>query len=226
MTNQQESDNLFQLIALEPGQWIEHAQSIRIAARPIFKRLMEIGHAPTEDRVEMLGLVRGWMLLQGVAFENLLKAIGARKGLISANDGLLKSGRPLKHRNGHGLSTIAATLEISLTEKEKDLLRRSEEYMFWGGRYPVPIKENDRILAYSNDHLRLITTDEKLADALADKLSTIALSEKMSPKFIESKGEDACLEWAENGDFFATRASSLEIADQLKCAEKISAGTA
>lgn len=76
------------------------------------------------------------MMLAGFAIENLLKAIH-----ISSNPAFNASGK--FDVATHDLLKLADGIDLFLTEKEKVLLERLEQFLTWAGRYPVPLFTED-----------------------------------------------------------------------------------
>ena len=178
MSSTQDLEDLFSAQANEPAAWIELARTLRLGARPVFTRLTEIRDVPPntdEGRLEKLGCVRAYMLLTAVAFENMLKAIAVKRGLLTTDAGHLRPGISLSPRSGHGLSEIARNLKLGLTRTDVDFLRRLEEYLVWAARYPVPLHAQESARAQKNSLLRLISSDVQLSDDLFDRLLRIAL---------------------------------------------------
>lgn len=84
-------EEAFGLTALDPGAWVEQAQGIRMAAEPILRSFLEIRDESQNRpgiRLQKLAYVRAYMLLMGFGFENLLRAIAAKRGLMTANPNL------------------------------------------------------------------------------------------------------------------------------------------
>lgn len=114
------------------------------------------------------------MLLMGFSFENLFKAIAAKKGLLKTNPDLCFDARVSKEKGGHGLTGIARSLQLGLSPDEKEYLQRLEEYVYWAGRYPVPLKRGTYVGAHSSQQLSFITTDPELGTELFDRLAKLA----------------------------------------------------
>ncbi|MDF3053355.1 MAG: hypothetical protein K0S19_1460 [Geminicoccaceae bacterium] len=115
------------------------------------------------------------MLLTAVAFENMLKAIAVKRGLLAADGGRLRRDVALSPRGGHGLSEIAKNLELELTSTDVDFLQRLEEYVVWAARYPVPELARHSSRAQERALLRMNFSDVELGEDLFDRLLKIAL---------------------------------------------------
>ena len=148
----------------DPQAYLLLARTLNIAAAPELARFREVVHAPpAEVRLEMLAYVNAYMLLTGLAFENLLKAIAlSRRWTI----GQLK-----KFRSGHGLVAIADALILELAPAEGDYLRRLEEFVVWAGRYPVPLRSGDYVMSERDGLLTFKSDDPTRGERLFDRLA-------------------------------------------------------
>lgn len=165
MSTPDQAQESFALQSTDPAAWYELARTLRIAAEPIQHRLFEIAEISQNIegiRLRKLGYVRAYMLLTGLAFENLLKAIALLRH---------QSIKDLNQRGGHGLVAMAEWLTLELAPAERDYLRRLEEYVVWAGRYPVPrvsgtyfTSERNRLLSFRSD-------DPQSGEALFEKLA-------------------------------------------------------
>jgi hypothetical protein len=169
-------EKTFALLAADPGAWVEQAQGMAIAAEPIHKSLIEILHESQNRpgiRLRKLAYVRAYMLLMGFGFENLLKGIAVKRGLLETNPKLTFRG--LSHeKGGHCLTGLARSLELALTPDEKQYLERLEEYVHWAGRYPVSLTPDTYVGAHSASRLSFITSDPTLGGILFDRLVKLA----------------------------------------------------
>jgi hypothetical protein len=155
----------FAVQSTDPGAWYELARTLRIAAEPIQRRLFEIAEIPQNIegiRLEKLAYVRAYMLLTGLAFENLLKAIALLRH---------QSIKDLNQRGGHGLVGMAEWLTLELAPPERDYFRRLEEYVVWAGRYPVPRAARTYVTSERNRLLSFRSDDPRLSEALFEKLA-------------------------------------------------------
>jgi len=177
MSSTRDWEDLFDAQANEPLAWIEVARTLRLGAQPVFTRMQEIQDVSQNidaARLEKLGCARAYMLLTAVVFENMLKAIAVKRGLLTADRGRLRFDRSLS-RNRHGLRRIAETLKLDLTPGEVDLLERLEQYLVWAARYPVPLLAQQSVRAEEESLLSLIPSDVQVGDNLFNRLLGIAL---------------------------------------------------
>ena len=178
MTRQREQfEETYALIATDPGAWAEQAQGMRVAAEPILQSLLEILNQSQNQpgiRLKKLAYVRAYMLLMGFGFENLFRAIAAKRGLLMTNPNLRVDGRVAQEKGGHGLTGFARSLRLELSPTERKYLQRLEEYVYWAGRYPVARKRGTYVDAHSARRLSFITSDPSLGTKLFDKLALLA----------------------------------------------------
>jgi hypothetical protein len=166
-------EEAFALTAADPGAWVEQAQGMTIAAEPILKSLLEILDESQNRpgiRLRKLAYVRAYMLLMGFGFENLLKAIAAKRGLLATNPNLTLDRGLSREKGGHSLTGLARSLQLALTDAEQEYLERLEEYVYWAGRYPVSLKRDTYVDGHSARRLSFITSDPTLGGELFDKL--------------------------------------------------------
>jgi hypothetical protein len=75
------------------------------------------------------------LMLDGMAIECLLKALWLKHGHELARDGRYVG---IPGAAAHDLVQLAGMLQLTLTEMERDVLRRLSHFIEYGGRYPVP----------------------------------------------------------------------------------------
>ncbi len=170
-------EETFALIATDPGAWVEQAHGMRVAAEPILQSFLEIlDESQTRPgiRLKKLAYVRAYMLLMGFGFENLLKAIAAKRGLLTANPDLSVDESVSKEKGGHSLTGLARSLGLELPPAEREYLQRLEEYVYWAGRYPVSRRRGTYVEGHSAGRLTFITSDPRLGTELFDKLAGLA----------------------------------------------------
>lgn len=187
MSNKQKANHEFQTTGQEPGIWLGEAQQLKRAADVVLAELNEIlsvypyGRASYED----LSLFKAYMLLSGIALENLVKGIlVCRDPSIVGNDKVDKV-RWKGSSHGHDLAELAKQTGIAFTLDEKGLFRRLSTFVVWGGRYPIPIKSSDMVqhTKYRGKSIRLntfISTDPDLISKVFEKASTILEAEMLS----------------------------------------------
>jgi hypothetical protein len=92
--------------------------------------------APEED----LFLFGPYLLLAGMAVENLLKGVLLQRRPTLVRDGRVARSGWSGGGGGHNLRAMAREVSPALADRHVDLLVRLEAHVVWGGRYPVPLK--------------------------------------------------------------------------------------
>lgn len=130
---------IFEKCARQPYLWISSAEVLKDSADLVlarFRTALERAAPEREDTKIDLGisLFPVYMMLVGLAVENLLKGV-----LISKDHSLVEGGRLKKWGgSGHDLTKLASDARLPLTNEEKELLARVAEFVRWAGKYPLP----------------------------------------------------------------------------------------
>lgn len=121
--------------------------------------------SPAETFAEIqLGpfLVPVYLMLAGLALENLAKAIG-----VSRKPELAEPNSQGKIANlGHIRRSLFARLEIDLADDEAELVDRLEPFVRWAGRYPTPLSAQE----LAGQRSFVIPCDPAAIDALFARL--------------------------------------------------------
>ena len=176
MSQKQETEKLFELIGQDSQMWLEQAIQLKMSADVILvelEKVLPLSQVLPGVRVKKLAYIHSFMLLTGLAFENLIKGIliGGDKTVV---DQQKINNRLWNVRGGHGIAELAKRV-ASVTSDELDLLRRLEEYLFWAGRYPLPL--NSEVYFKSQNHLTFKTTDIALINQLFQNFEGILKKE-------------------------------------------------
>jgi hypothetical protein len=170
----------FARTAREPGSWLSQATTLSRAAALVYDDLDEairdrrLAQPASRERRLLMG---PFMLLSGMAIENLLKSVLIlRDPSIATNTAILKNKWPGR-KDGHGLEQMAEDVALSLSAKERQLLKRLEIFVRWGGRYPVALSAD----AYRARRL-FRPTDRDAIDTLSERLVAIVESERAARK--------------------------------------------
>jgi len=178
----QEAEEMYAFVGQDALGWLEYATTLKLSADVILQELIRISPQPqvrTGVRERKLAYVRSFMLLTGLAFENLIKGILIARQPSLVDKQKLNTKLWSSVRKGHGISTLAKKV-TSLTPAELNLLTRLEEYLVWGGRYPIPRNSFDYFKSL-NPKQKLgsdTSTDPKLINGLFERLSGILESER------------------------------------------------
>ena len=169
-------EETYKNIGTDPATWFEQALGIKIAADPVLKSLMDLfcdSGNQVDVRLKKIAYVRAYMLLMGYAFENLIKAIAAKRGLLALNPNLSFDKSFKQEKGGHGLSASAISLDLDMSASEQAYLRRLEEYLHWAGRYPVSLKRGTYVDGHSERQLTFISSDPQLGDTLFQRWTAL-----------------------------------------------------
>ncbi len=155
----------YELLASDALNWLERAEGLRLSVDVIytaFEEVMPVSQSLPGIREKKLAFMQSYMLLTAIAFENLLK------GLAVTGDPA--GWRRLQDDGGHGIATFAAAV-TELSDPERDLMQRLQEYLVWAGRYNVPTKATRYAAKHGWRTLR--SGDRLLIAHLFDGLSTL-----------------------------------------------------
>jgi hypothetical protein len=76
MLKMNDGDHVYDLIETDPFQWLEAAEGAKESSEILWVALNQLREKPpAESRVQMLGVMRGCMLLMAVSLECLCKAL-------------------------------------------------------------------------------------------------------------------------------------------------------
>lgn len=169
-------EETYELVGTDPAAWLEQALGMKIAADPVLESLTDLFGSfrnQPDVRLKKIAYVRAYMLLMGYAFENLIKAIAAKRGLLDMNPNLSFDKSFKREKGGHGLTASTGSLDLEMSASEEAYLRRLEEYLHWAGRYPVSLKRGTYVDGHSDRRLTFITSDPQLGDALFRRLAEL-----------------------------------------------------
>ena len=164
-------------LATDPRAWWLSARRLMQASELLWKafdadlkamRSGKPGH--TLDNLET-GLA--WMLLTGLALENLAKAV-----LLKRNPSVARPGRlPKWPGDGHDLNRLFSHAVIGIGADEREMLERLTEFVRWRGRYPIPGNYSAMLPRSSvpggGTPYMMPTTDHGMAVNLFDRLSKL-----------------------------------------------------
>jgi len=165
---------MFKGVCKDAQTWLAQANQLKMSADVIeieLKGTIARFRFDRELNDQLLAFLKSFMLLVGMAFENLIKGILVGRDPTNISREEIK--KQLLGRGGHGISEGAKTV-TNISNAEYDLLRRLEEYLIWAGRYPMPLKSKAFYDSQTPENLRSFGwTDFKLIDSLYDRLAEI-----------------------------------------------------
>lgn len=178
MMQKHEAEEIFEGVCKDAQTWLAQANQLKMSADVIE---VELRDKMVRFRFEQglnelfLAYLKSFMLLTGMAIENLIKGI-----LVGRDPSLVDReviNNKLLPRGGHGISEGAKRV-ISVSNSEYELLRRLEEYLVWAGRYPMPLKSVVFFNSQTPDNLRSFSwVDFELINKFYDRLAEILDSE-------------------------------------------------
>lgn len=141
--NDDEGLDLAKRTGTDPRSWFKSAASLRRAAEILWAEIEPGLHPANMDpeqrwareSARRLKSYPALLLLMGLALENAIK--GATLRADPSRTG--PTGLPDWGRHGHDLEWLFGDAGFSLTDLERDLVRRLGRAVVWSGRYPVPM---------------------------------------------------------------------------------------
>ncbi len=129
---------LFDLAARDPWQWLLMAKDLGSIAEETWKNREQKPTTPAFEQTFVLGReytrVRISFALLGTAFENIFKAIIVMRNPNFVTNGTLSTDFPATH----DLNLLLNKVDWTLRPEEVFLLRRLSAYILWFSKYPVP----------------------------------------------------------------------------------------
>lgn len=159
----------------EPETWRACADNLLAAAAVLRERREAIDSSS-------LPVPNAWrlhppeLMLAGMAMECLLKAVWVKRGNKLAEDGRYVR---VPGERSHDLLQLARVLHLTLSDLDKDVLRRLSHFMKYGGRHPVPKDAEELQLITTPRGGRAISThwstpgDQVLFNALVSRLENL-----------------------------------------------------
>jgi excisionase family DNA binding protein len=176
---QAQAEKTYEVVGQDALGWREKAKTLKLSADLILQELIRISPQPQvrpEVRERKLAYVHSFMLLTGLAFENLIKGIFIARNPKLVDRKKLDAKLWLAVRKGHGISTLANQV-TSLNPAELNLLTRLEESVIWAGRYPIPMNSTQYFQTMKSKTLDSIA-DSELINSLFERLSAILEMER------------------------------------------------
>lgn len=146
----------FKNFVIDHEQWLQNARRLKTSADILFEKLER---RPSREEIVKMGTAthqedrfayfQSYMLLTGYALENIVKGYSiykyGKENKWQASEISFKylKNEVWKVKNGHKISLIAQkSLNQKLSDKEKNLLERFENFVIWSGRYTIPKSKN------------------------------------------------------------------------------------
>jgi|GEM_PF-2822761 len=174
MMQRHEAEEIFESVCKDAQRWLAQANQLKMSADVIEVELQDVMlRIRFEQGLDQpfLAFLKSFMLLTGMAIENLIKGI-----LVGRNPsiGSREVKRLLgKKKGGHCISEGAKKV-INPSKSEYELLRGLEEYLVWAGRYQMPLKSEDFLDSQRPENiLGFSWADFELIDTLFDRLAEV-----------------------------------------------------
>jgi hypothetical protein len=103
----------------------------------------------------LTGTGQVFLMLAGLAIENLAKALLVHRKLVSVTKGSITR----KDLQAHGVETLLGRAGVKLSKEERRLIRRLDKAVEWSGRYPVPLTATT--LTTQSEHVSSLTDPEE-----------------------------------------------------------------
>lgn len=177
MTKKENAEELFETIGKDSGAWLAQAKQMKIGADTILPTLQNellIPPAFPGTQTKRLAYIDSYMLLTGLAFENVIKGILIGRDPTLVTKERIESG--ILGRKGHGIEDGAKGI-ISLNAQELQLLKRIEEFLFWAGRYPLPLNFGSYFNSTTQGLRSYRSDDPASVDRIFGKLVTVLAQE-------------------------------------------------
>ena len=127
------------------GSWLETADEHKFSAESIFKLIIPYLKKRTftdnEDN-EIHSLTNSFMLLYGLAFENILKSLVISE-ITDFSISIKSIEKSEKWSNKHYLIKMLKANGIEYSENGYYYLKRLEKHLIWQSKYPVSRNENE-----------------------------------------------------------------------------------
>jgi hypothetical protein len=134
---------MFERTAELPVTWRLMAESLLRAARalvPLIEADWRAAQDPDQQEFEH-PVAEVYMLLAGLAIENLAKAM-----LVEGSPTpVTKRGVLVRRLLSHDLMRLLDQTGLTFTAEEIDLAERLQVFVQWAGRYPVPVRVDDKL---------------------------------------------------------------------------------
>jgi len=126
-----------------PDNWLSYAEELEEAAAEVIWScvgdvMMVEGNTKIEGKMEIKKSsfhARSYILLAGLALENVLKAI-----IITRNPNLISTGQLHNSLKSHNLLNLAEKInDLKFTDGEKRVMRICQDAIPYWGRYPIPL---------------------------------------------------------------------------------------
>jgi hypothetical protein len=136
LTEAQTAD--FAVYARRPATWLEGSRRHLAVYKVLSHQFDRLNMQAGRSQDEFSGCFYAAYLHAGLAVEN-----GVTAFLVAEDPTIIKDGRidrkKLGDRAGHRFATLAERILGSLSQSQREVLLKLEEYVVWAGKYTVPM---------------------------------------------------------------------------------------
>lgn len=177
MDKYEQVESLFHSTFRDAYSWVDRAEKHLIVSEIIHNELFIVleNHPDIPDEItqKVMALLESYLLLCGLAFENLVKGL-----IISIkpdfNDKKELNAYKWNTKGGHGIKEMFDYNFQSLDETEKELIERLEEFLIWAGKYEIPLESNKYIKSKFPKNLENFkSTDKIVAESIFEKIKLV-----------------------------------------------------
>jgi hypothetical protein len=144
----------FAVYARNPETWIGGARGHLAVFEVLADHLDRLRMQSPKPQHEFSGCWFAAYLHAGLAIENAVKASLVGKDPTTIEDGKIDR-KKLGGRSGHGFIEMCERLLGSLSEVERRVLFKLEEFVVWAGKYNVPMRAD---VLYNQDSMNAMRT--------------------------------------------------------------------
>jgi hypothetical protein len=147
---QSDKNRIHEFIARNPNSWEERADNLKRAADKVYeicydaftstRNYIKEGREPDLQDVQDFSVIAIYYLLMGYALENLLKGI-----LIMRQPEMYVQQGNLTGLKTHKLVKLFEDCKLPVDQETKELLEKLTRHIVWQGKYPIPLRAEDRI---------------------------------------------------------------------------------
>ena len=136
LTEAQTAD--FAIYARRPATWLEGSRRHLAVYEVLSNQFDRLNMQPGRSQDEFSGCFYAAYLHAGLAVENAVTAF-----LVVEDPTIIKDGRidrkKFGDRGGHRFAKLAERILGSLSQTQREVLLKLEEYVVWAGKYTVPM---------------------------------------------------------------------------------------
>ena len=166
----------FDEFARRPATWLGSSKGHLAVYEVLTDHVERLRMQVNKPRLEFSGCWTAAYLHAGLAIENAVKASQIRSNPDMVRDGRVNR-KGLGRRSGHEIVGPCALLLGSLSDSERRVLRKLEEFVVWAGKYNVPMRAE---VFYDEDSMNTLRNtpmnERELIRSLVSRLHQLAVA--------------------------------------------------